>query len=587
VFREFRTLLPYIRKHRYMYVGGLLFLVLTDGGQLYLPQLIRRAIDTVASGLFQLREILYIVLPMVGIALLIAVGRYFWRYFIHGASRRIEAELRERLFAHLQSLSSTFYGRMKTGDLMARMTNDMQAIRTGTGMALVAFIDGFFMTIAILIIMLSQDAQLTLLSVSPLPFLTLGIIFFGRLIGEQFRKVQEGFSDLSDLAQESISGIRVLKTFVQEAAFGRRFLEKNREYSRRNMALVRTWGILFPVVSFLAGVTTLIFLFLGGQAVMDGSISPGTFTAFFAYLQMLIWPMLGAGFTINMMQRAGASLGRINRILEEAPDIHSPPPQARATGSISGRISIRNLSYRYPAAEHDVLSGIDLEVPAGGILGILGRTGAGKSTLVQLLPRIFDPPPGSVFIDGRDVRSYDLAVLRCAIRVVPQDTFLFSATIRDNIAFGRAQEAEDHNELLRQVCAISTIERDFGAFPSGWETVVGERGITLSGGQKQRVALSRALAGEAAVYILDDSFSSVDTETEDAILRQLLPFAAGKTLLIISHRVSTLKAAQRIIVLEEGRIAQQGSHEELLRERGFYAEIFRLQQLEETLGRNT
>jgi len=436
---EFRTLVPYVKKYIPQYLAGLLFLLLTNGGQLYIPQLLRRAIDTIASGTFTLADVLPIVLMIVGISAVIAVGRYYWRYFLHGASRRIESELRERLFVHLQSLSSAFYGRVKTGDLMARMTNDMRAIRMATGMALVAFVDGFFMTVAIIAIMLSQNPRLTLLCVSPLPVITVGIIFFGKLIGEQFRKVQED--------------------------------------------------------------------------------------------------------------------------------------------PLRGKISLKNLSYTYPQTGKQILAGIDLEIPAGCILGVLGKTGSGKSTLVHLLPRLLDPPPKTVFVDDRDIHAYDLATLRAGISMVPQDTFLFSDSIRNNIAF--ASRDEDGEEEIRNVAAISTIERDFNNFPSGWETVVGERGITLSGGQKQRVAISRALASEASVYILDDSLSSVDTETEDAILQGLLPFLEGKTLIIVSHRISTLKTADTIIVLDQGRIVQQGSHEKLLGQKGFYADIYRLQQLEE------
>jgi len=582
VLKEFRTLIPYIRKRIPQYLAGLFFLLITNGGQLYLPQLLRRAIDTIASGSFTLNDMLPIVLLMMGIAVLIAIGRYFWRYFLGGASRRIEAELRERLFVHLQALSSTFYGKVKTGDLMARMTNDMRAVRQASGFALVSFVDGFFMTIAILIIMLSRNPRLTLLAISPLPVITIGVIFFGRLIGEQFRLVQEGFSTLSDMTQESLTGIRVLKTFVKESTFGKRFLEKNVDYSNRNMVLIRTWGVLFPAVGLLAGITSLIMILLGGRAVIEGTLSPGEFTAFLAYLQMLIWPMLGAGFTINLIQRAGASLGRINRILEEEPDIQSPPAEQAVRKPTRGEISIRNLSYSYPGTEKEVLKDFSIDIPPGSILGILGKTGSGKSTLVQLLPRILDPPPGTVFVDDLDVRSYDLTVLRNLVSTVPQETFLFSTSIRDNIAFG-SRNRDD--ELVREVAAISTIERDFSTFPDGSETVVGERGITLSGGQKQRVAISRALASDAAIYIFDDSLSSVDTETEDAILRDLLPFLKGKTLIVISHRISTLKTAARIVVLEDGRIAQLGTHAELLGQKGFYADIYRLQQLEEALRR--
>jgi ATP-binding cassette subfamily B multidrug efflux pump len=578
--REFRTLLPYMRRYWPRYLAGLLFLVLADAGQLYLPQLVRRAVDLVASGGFSLAGLVPPVLLAIATAGLIALGRFFWRFFINGSSRRIENELRERLFAHLQALSTTFYGKSKTGDLMAHMTNDMNAIRMATGMAFVSFVDGFFMTLAILVILLAQNPRLALLSISPLPVLTVGVILFGKIVGEKFKSVQEGFSAMSDLAQESIAGIRVLKIFVQEQAFGRRFADRNRDYSDRNLSLAKTFGFFFPAVGFLAGLTSLIFLLLGGRSVMEGSLSPGMFTAFFAYLQMLIWPMLGAGFTVNLLQRAGASLGRINKILAEQPDIASPPPAQARLGPPRGDIRLHRLSYAYPGTEKPVLLDLELEIPAGTIVGLLGRTGSGKSTLVNLLPRLLDPPPGTVFVDGHDVREYDLASLRSAIRVVPQDTFLFSTSIRENIAFG----AEDGDtEALEKAAAISTIRRDLGNFPQGWETVVGERGITLSGGQKQRVALSRAIAAQAAIYILDDAMSSVDTETEEAILSALLPRLRGSTVILVSHRVSTLRNADRVVVLEGGRVTQEGTPAELASIPGFYADILRLQQLEERL----
>lgn len=574
--KELRTLLPYMRKYRLYYLAGLLVLIITDAGQLYLPQLIRKAIDAVASGRFEPRDVLLLILQMGGLALIIAGARFAWRYFLHGASRRIEGELRSRLFDHLQTLSSTFYSRAKTGDLMARFSNDMRAIRMASGMALVAFVDGLFMTVAILIILFSRNPRLAAFSVIPLPVITVGVIFFGRSIGEMFRRVQEGFSRLSEMTQESISGIRVLKTFVREKVFVGRFGEINREYSRRNMALVRTWGLLFPSVGFLSGLTTLIFLYLGSRAIMEGSLTPGEFTAFFAYLRMLIWPMLGAGFTVNMLQRGAASLGRINRILNEKADITSPARPLKSR--IQGGIEFRNLTYSYPDAGEPALENISFTVEPGSTLGILGKTAAGKSTLVQLLPRILDPPPGTLFVDGRDARRYGLGALRSAISMVPQDDFLFSASLEENIAFA----ADDGKEITR-VAAISTIDRDAGNFPAGWQTMVGERGITLSGGQKQRVSISRALASPAAIYIFDDSFSSVDTETEDRILRGLLPFLAGRTLIIISHRISTLKYADQILVLDRGQITQRGSHETLAAEEGFYSEIFRLQQLAEAI----
>ena len=597
--KEFRTLLPYIKQTLPRYSVGFVCLILTNAAQLAVPQLTKRAIDAISSGSFGLADILPLAVGIVAVGAGIALFRFAWRVLILGSAYHIELNLRDRLFGHLESLSSTFYGSYKTGDLMARFTNDLRAVRMGTGWALVAFVDGVFMTTAILIILIRQNPRLALIAVSPFPLITVMVFFFGRLIKDRFQKVQEGFSALSDAAQESFSGIRVLKTFVQEAAFVKRFVKRNREYSDRNMYLIRLWGVLFPAAGFLSGLTLMIFLFFGGRAVMEGVLTPGEFTAFLAYLGMLMWPMMGAGFTINLIQRANASMGRINGVLNEVPDVKSPENPYR--GPVSGDIRFEGLSFTYPESEEPVLSDVSLEIKKGSVLGILGRTGAGKSTLVQILPRILDPPEGKVFIDGKDVRSYDLEVLRSAISVVPQDGFLFSDTIRRNIAFG-VPEGEAKNgdavvgdavnrealggpeDTIRRVAAISTIERDLKFFPSGWDTVIGERGVTLSGGQKQRVAISRSLAATgASIFILDDSFSSVDTDTEDTILREFFSFIRGKTVILISHRISTLKAADTVVVLDQGRIIQSGNHEELLAQGGFYADTFRQQQIEEAL----
>ena len=578
--KNYRGLLIYLKAHSRQYILGFLFLIVTDAAQLYLPQLVRKAVDTAASGRFDMRDILNAALLMIGVAFLIAAGRYCWRSFINGASRQIEREIRDRLYAHLQSLSATFYGRKKTGDLMAHLTNDVDAIRMATGIGFALALDGIVMAVSVLVIMLNLDSTMALMSLSPLPILTVGVLFFSRIVGEQFRRVQEGFSGLSDMVQESFSGVRVLKTFVREAVFVKRFIDRNKDYSDRNLRLVRSWGFFFPAVSLLAGLSTLLFVFLGGRAVMEGTMSPGEFTAFFSYLQMLIWPLLGAGFTINMLKRAGASLQRIATIMDEEPDIQSPPPGRAVTSRVVGGLTIRDLTFVYPGTDVPVLSGINLDLPPGSVLGILGRTGSGKSTLVNLIPRLYDPPPGTILLDGADIRDYDLDVLRGAVSVVPQDSFLFSASIRENIGFGRPGAEEG---TLRTTAEVSTIARDFSVFPQGWDTVVGERGVTLSGGQKQRVSISRALAAASSIVIFDDALSSVDTETEDAILTAIPKLLEGKTFVIVAHRISTLKTADVIVVLEEGRIVQQGNHDELLAQPGFYSEVYRLQQLEESI----
>jgi ATP-binding cassette subfamily B protein len=581
---EFRTLLAYVRKYKWHYILGVLCLLVTSGGQIVIPQFIRVAIDTIVAGDFLLTTVGRYMLYLIGVALLIAIARFGWRFFLHGASRRIEMELRGRLFNHLMTLSANFFRRRTTGDLMARSTNDMQAIRMAAGMALVAMVDAVFMSIAILAILFTRTPRLAALVIIPLPLVTVAILFVGKLISERFRKVQEGFSILSERAQESITGIRVIKAFVKERYFLDRFADANENYRIQNLRYIRIWGMFFPVITFLSGVTTLLLLRFGGEMVILGTVTPGEFVATMSYLQMLIWPMLGAGLMVNWMARGAASLGRINAILNTKPDIASPP------GAVTDRprhdISVRNLTFRYASGEEEeedheddvpVLRNVSLEIPQGTIVGILGRTGSGKSTLVSILPRILDPPPGTVYLGGVDVHEYDLETLRSAFAIVPQDTFLFSATVEENIAFGVPHA--DPQEI-RRVADISTISRDVADFPEGWKTPVGERGVTLSGGQKQRVAISRALLRNPDILIFDDALSAVDTESESRILSELFDYRAGKSSVIISHRVSTLQNTDVVYVIDDGTIAQSGTHQELVGRAGLYRDIYRLQQSE-------
>ncbi len=573
---ELKALWPYVRKHGWAYAGGLVCLAITSGSQVQIPEMLRLAVDAIAAGDFQLSTIARLMIQMVLIAFLIAIGRFGWRYFIHGASRRIEAELRQKLFDKFLSLQPSFFQRSQIGDLMARSTNDMNAIRMASGMALVALFDALFMSMFILVRLFSRQPVIAAIVIIPLPLITVLTLFLGRFIRGMFRSVQEGFSEMSRQTQEIFAGVRVVKSFVKERFFFRRFREANEEYQVRNMRLVRVWGLFFPIVNFLAGVMTLLLLRYGGRAVILGSLSPGEFVATLSYLEMLIWPMLGAGFTINMLQRGAASMGRINEILQEEPEIFSPSEAVTELGSTS--ISIRGLTFAYGDEERPALDDVSIEIQEGQILGILGRTGSGKSTLLKLLPRLDNPPRGTIYIGGVDVLDYDLATLRGAFGTVPQDTFLFSTTLRDNVGF-----ALDHPqpEQLHHVADISTISRDMKIFPDGWDTQVGERGISLSGGQKQRVAISRALAKEPRILIFDDALSAVDTETEELILNKLLSERANRTSIIVSHRVSTLATADQIAVFDDGKLAQFGTHEQLLAEEGFYSEVATLQQLSE------
>ena len=565
-----------MKKYRLFYGLGIFFLVVVDAAQVFIPRLIKRAVDVIAGGGYVMADVLVPALLMVGIMALIAVGRYFWRYFIIGASRRIEAELRNKLFAHFMEMSSDFFQDNKTGDLMARATNDMNAVRQSIGMGFVSFVDGIFMSSLILIAMISDNASVALYTVLPLPLVTVLILFFGKMVGRQFKRVQEVYSKLSDIAQETISGMRVVKAFVKERYFSARFSQTNDSYRDVTMELVKTFGLFFPLISFLAGLSTAILILAGGGAVIANKMSPGDIIAMIAYLEMLIWPMMGAGFTVNLIQRGSASLKRINEVLDrksailEAPDALDIQP--------SGGLEVKDLEYSYVRDGAKVLQGISFRVGEGETLGILGRVGCGKSTLLKLLPRLLDPGEGKVFFGGRDSGAYTLSALRSVFGFVPQESFLFSASVRDNILFG-VDGCSD--ERFRRLSEIASLDRDLSLFPAGWDTIVGERGLTLSGGQKQRIAIARALALDPGILVLDDALSAVDAETEERILKNLLVERRGRTNILVSHRVSTLRHADRILVLDGGKMLQYGSHVELMKDKkGFYAEIARLQELE-------
>lgn len=572
----FSSLIPYLKRHALFYWAGLGCLLVTNTGQLLIPQWLKSAVNHLAEGQPRPEFIAGVVGGMLLTALVIALGRVGWRYFLAGASRRIEAELRQNLVDHLLTLSPSFYSGQKTGDLMARATNDLEAVRNSIGMALVALTDAVFLSGSILVILMVQNPVLGLLIISPLPVITVLIVTQGGIVGQRFKKIQEEYSALSNFVQEHLAGNRIVKAFTQEASVDQKFLEANLAFRDANMQLVRLWGFFFPVIAALSGVSALLLLYFGGRAVMAGTLSPGDFTAYLSYIGMLIWPLMGAGMVVNMLQRGAASLKRINEILKTEPEIRSPE-----TGAFPGPqhfdLRLEGLTHRFSPEGPAVLTDVSLEIPEGTFLGILGRLGSGKSTLGSLLPRLFDPPPGTIFLDGRDVRDYDLTALRRCFSVVPQTTFLFSDSIRNNIAFGNAGADE---AKLRHMAELSTISRDIDTFTQGWDTEVGERGVALSGGQKQRLSLSRALAADAPILILDDALSAVDVETEEKILRHLKEARKGRTNLLISHRVNTLKNCDLIIVLDQGRIVQQGTHAQLMAQEGIYSEIALLQHVE-------
>ena len=578
--KEFKTLIPMVKKYKYFYITGLLCLILVDAGELFIPRLMKRVIDYIGTEGFSLEFVGKTVGLIMIIALGVAIARFGWRYFIIGASRRIENDLRYKLFSHLLTLSTSYFGRTKTGDLMARATNDMRAIRMASGMAFVAFVDATFLSVAILFIIFSEYPKLAAISVIPLPVITVLVLLVGKLVRRYFKAVQEGFSRLTENVQETLSGLRVIKSFAREEYFQNKFFKTNEEYKNSNMRLVRLWGFFFPVINFISGISIMLLFTFGGIAVIEKSITPGDFVALISYLTMLTWPLMGMGFTVNILQRGAASLSRINEILNQEAEIKSPDSPSDFLSSSD--ITIKNLDFSYkgpgtgPGSE-DVLKSIDLVIPKGSTLGILGRTGSGKSTFIRLLPRLIDPPPGTVFIGNTDIRDLKLSELRSSIGFVPQDTFLFSSTIKENIKFGKP-DAED-SEIL-EMADLSTISKDLNDFPDGWDTEVGERGITLSGGQKQRIAISRAMILDPSILILDDAFSSVDTATEEKILSGFLDGRKGKTNILVSHRVSTLFHADTIIVIDKGRIIQKGTHKELYAAEGFYREIAILQEAE-------
>ncbi|MCE1206530.1 MAG: ABC transporter ATP-binding protein/permease, partial [Spirochaetia bacterium] len=574
--KEYKTIFPYLSKYKYRYIAGILFLMLVDAAQVLIPRFVKQAIDIIALGTFSIQEIWKPVLSMLAVALVISIGRFLWRLFIIGASRQIETEMRDALFSHLLDMSASFYQKNKTGDLMARATNDMNAVRQALGMGFVAFVDGVFMSSMILIAMISDNPAVALYTIIPLPLITVLIFFFGRLVGGQFKKVQEVYSKLSDIAQETLAGMRVVKAFVKEKHFSDQFSRENDHYRDAVMDLVKTFGFFFPLISFLSGISTVILLSVGGNAVIKNRMSPGGIIAMISYLEMLVWPLMGAGFTVNIIQRGAASLKRINEIMNEKPEIASARDTVAQPESTD--IEIRNLNFSYPGSSRQALSGISVRLEDGRTLGILGRVGSGKSTLLKTLPRLVDTEKGSVFVGGIDICEYELKSLRSMFGYVPQESFLFSDSVRANICYGKSDISE---KRFRELARIASLERDVKLFPAGWDTVVGEKGLTLSGGQKQRIAIARALALDPPILIMDDALSAVDAETEEKILANLLVERKGKTNIIVSHRVSTLRNADLILVLDGGRVIQLGTHEALMAEtEGFYAEIARLQELE-------
>ena len=580
IIRSFLRLKDFLSQHKRYYILGIGALLLTNLAQLVIPKMLGNLTNLVASGEFSRGDLLRFILGFIGLSVGIAVFRYFWRINIMGTARRMEYTLRNMLFEHLQSLSTEFFNYHKTGDLMAHATNDIHAVRMALGPGVVNSVDALFLTSVIVFMMARTiNLQLTLVALLPLPIMLAVTFGFGRMIHGRFRRVQEAFSDLTDRVQENFAGIRVIKGFAREKSEEDRFREVNEYNVTRNMDLVRIHALFHPLVGYLGALSFIIVLGYGGTLVLDGSITIGDFVAFNSYLGMLTWPVMAIGWVMNMIQRGKASMDRLNDIFNEQSEITDPGEEGMLP-KLAGKIEFNNLTFAYPTSTKPVLQGISGEIMPGQVVGILGRTGSGKTTLLNLLVRLYNVEPGMLKLDGVDIDQISVQVLRDNIGYVPQDSFLFSATIRENIDF--ANTASDLAKVM-DYAKIAQVYDNIVEFPKQFDTVVGERGVTLSGGQKQRIAIARALIKEPQILNMDDSLSAVDTETEEAILQNLRRIFPGKTVIIVSHRISTLQAANQILVLEEGHITQRGTHDELVLEDGLYKELYQKQLLEEQI----
>ncbi len=575
--KNLRPLFPYMRKYRWGYVVGTLSVFLHNGIWILFPQVIRRAVDDLQTGVTRHKLLIYALL-LLAVAGAKGIFQFLTRWVVIGISREVEFDLRNDLFKHLEGLSYSFYQRTRTGDIMARATNDLNAVRMLLGPAIMYTANTIVFTAGALAFMVTMSPKLTLYAFLPLPVVSIVVQYFGRRIHERFERIQAMFSDISARTQENFAGARVVRAYVQEEAEIASFETTNLEYIARSLKLVRLMGMLWPTLETLLGLAVVLVFWLGSREVLLHHMSTGDFVSYLFYMAMLTWPIIALGWVINIFQRGTASMVRINEILTETSEVRDAP--GAQPSAIRGDIEFRNLSFGYNGTP--VLRGIDLRVPAGTSLAIVGPTGSGKSTLVSLVPRIYNSPPGTLLLDGRPLNEYRLSDLRHAIGFVPQETFLFSDSVRENIAFG-VDSASD--EQVRVAAEGANIAADIEAFPQQYGTIVGERGLTLSGGQKQRTAIARALIRDPRILILDDALSSVDTYTEEKILDHLREIMQGRTTIFISHRVSTVRNADQIAVLHDGRIVELGAHDDLIARNGYYSDLYNKQLLEEELAR--
>ncbi len=590
-----RSILPYFRPYRRGLVFGLVLVVVSNIFTVAAPWLLRLAIDALEDPGVDHTTLLTYSLLIVGAALLGGAARYGMRELLNGISRRVECDLRADFFSHLLRLDASFYGSHRTGDIMSLATNDTLAVRQATGPAIMYAVNTTVVSLFTLTLMVWISPRLTLLALIPMILLPPAVLFFGRIIHERFQTIQEQFSTLSTQVQENLTGLRLVRAYGQEEDQARRFDAMNREYMDRNLHLVRAQGAFHPLLGLFTGTAMVIVLWVGGSEVMAGAISVGDFVAFIFYLNLLIWPMIALGWVVNLFQRGEASMGRIRRIMQTEPDV--VPEGGRAIGeAFRGSIEFRDVSFRYPGTEREVLQKLSFRVEPGETVAIVGPTGAGKSTLISLLPRLYDPTGGMILLDDVPLPEYTPGALRRLMGIVPQDTFLFSETIEANVGLGLESDGEVGGEAdaaststepdprVVRASEIAQLHDQVEAFPRGYRTYLGERGINLSGGQKQRATLARALARDPRILVMDDALSAVDTQTEARILSELRETMRSRTAFLISHRVTAVMNADRILVLDGGRLVEQGTHDELLALGGVYATLLRRQLLEQELS---